>query len=71
MKDHIEDLIKKGYLIEFVAQEAKNYKKKKDEKANDQGGPRNARVGNIRTIIGGSFVGGQGRSAMRRYVREA
>ena len=68
LKDHIEDLIGSGYLTEFVA---KKYKDKKANKANDQGARRNTRAGSVRTIIGGAFVGGQGRSAMRRYVPEA
>lgn len=29
LKDQIDELIMKGYLIEFVAQEAKKYKKEK------------------------------------------
>ena len=70
LKDHIVDLIRSGYLTEFVAQEAKKYKDQKAEKANEQGTNCNTRAGSVRTIIGGPFVGGQGRSAMKRYVRE-
>ncbi|XP_063935619.1 uncharacterized protein LOC135147089 [Daucus carota subsp. sativus] len=72
LKDHIEDLIRStGYLTEFVAQEAKKYKDQKAEKANEQGTNRNTRAGSVQMIIGGPFVGGQGRSGMKRYVREA
>ena len=31
LKDHIEDLIRFGYLTEFVAQEAKKYKEPKGQ----------------------------------------
>ena len=31
LKDHIEDLIRSGYLTEFVAQEAKKYKEPKGQ----------------------------------------
>ena len=71
LNNHIEDLIRTGNLTEFVAQKAKKYKEKKAKRANDQGASRNTRAGSVRTIIGGPFVGGQGRSVMRRYVRKA
>ena len=51
LKDHIEDLIRNGYLTEFVAQEDKKYKDKKAEKPNYQGASRNTGDGSVRTII--------------------
>ena len=47
LKDHIEDLIRTEYLTEFVAQEAKKYKEKKVERANDQEANCSARAGSV------------------------
>ena len=51
-----------------IRQECKD---KNAEKANDQGASRNTRDDSVRTVMGGPFVRGQDRSAMKRYVREA
>ena len=72
LKDQIEDLIKNGYLSEWVLQEAKRYK---DNKVNRDAGQvdttQHVRAGNIRTIFGGPYIGGASRSARDRFVREA
>lgn len=64
MKDHIEDFIRRGYLTEFVAQEAKGYKNdrtnKETEKTNHE---RLTRANSICTIIGGPYIGGMSRNA--------
>ncbi|XP_074323998.1 uncharacterized protein LOC141660917 [Apium graveolens] len=59
LKDHIEDLIRKGFLTEFVAEEAKRYKDDKAGKEGEKGNPeRPVRAKSIHTIIGGPYIGG-------------
>ncbi|KAK1380928.1 hypothetical protein POM88_027672 [Heracleum sosnowskyi] len=72
LKDHIEDLIRKGFLTEFVAQEAKKYKDDRSKRDEEKSAPERAtRAGSIHTIIGGPYIGGFSRNAMKNYTREA
>ncbi|KAK1362672.1 hypothetical protein POM88_047146 [Heracleum sosnowskyi] len=72
LKDHIEDLIKRGYLTEFIAEEAKKYKDGKSSKDGEKTVPdRTTRAGSIRTIIGGPYIGGTSRNSMKNYAKEA
>ncbi|XP_074359118.1 uncharacterized protein LOC141698328 [Apium graveolens] len=71
-KDHIDDLIKKGFLTEFVAEEAKRYTDDKAGKEGEKGNPeRPVRAKNIHTIIRGPYIGGSSRNAMKNYAHEA
>ncbi|KAK1380894.1 hypothetical protein POM88_027638 [Heracleum sosnowskyi] len=72
LKDHIEELIRKGFLTEFVAQEAKKYKDDRSKRDEEKSAPERAtRAGSIHTIIGGPYIGGFSRNAMKNYTREA
>ncbi|KAK1399685.1 hypothetical protein POM88_009548 [Heracleum sosnowskyi] len=72
LKDHIEDLIRKGFLTKFVVQEAKKYKDDKSKRDEEKSAPeRTTRAGSIHTIIGGPYIGGFSRNAMKNYTREA
>ncbi|XP_074362449.1 uncharacterized protein LOC141702719 [Apium graveolens] len=72
LKDHIKDLIRKRFLTEFVAKEAKRYKDDKACKEGEKGNPdRPARVKSIHTIIEGLNIGGSSRNAMKNYAHEA
>ncbi|XP_074374244.1 uncharacterized protein LOC141714635 [Apium graveolens] len=72
LKDHIEDLIRKGFLTEFVVEEAKRYKDNKAGKEGEKGNPeRPVRAKSIHTIIGGPYIGGSSRNAMKNYAHEA
>lgn len=72
LKDHIEDLMRRGYLTEFVAQEAQRYKEQKADKDVDEVNPeRTARAGSIEIIIGAPYIGGFTRNSIKNYTREA
>ncbi|XP_074327396.1 uncharacterized protein LOC141665315 [Apium graveolens] len=72
LKDHIEDLIRKGFLTEFVAEEAKRYEDDKAGNEGEKGNPeRPVRAKSIHTIIGGPYIGGSRRNAMKNYAHEA
>lgn len=72
LKDHVEDLIRKGYLTEFVATEAKKYRETKAKKDDEKVvADRVTRAGSIRTIIGGPYIGGMSRNSMKNFAREA
>lgn len=72
LKDHIEDLIRRGYLTEFVAPGAKGDKNDRIHKETEKVNPeRLTRANSIRTIIGGPYIGGTSRNAQRNYAREA
>ncbi|XP_074347268.1 uncharacterized protein LOC141686111 [Apium graveolens] len=72
LKDHIEDLIRKGFLTEFVAEKAKRYKDDKPGKEGEKGNPeRPVRAKSIHTIIGGPYIGGSSQNTMKNYAHEA
>ena len=45
LKDQVEDLIRKGYLSEFVAEQAKKYKADKDGKGADLNNQARIKIG--------------------------
>ncbi|XP_074346144.1 uncharacterized protein LOC141684906 [Apium graveolens] len=69
LKDHIEDLIRNGYLTEFVAQEARKYKDDKAKKEAEKEPEHTTRERSINTIIGGPYNGGSSRNSMKRPPR--
>lgn len=72
LRDHIEDLIRRGYLIEFVAHEEKKYKDDKVKTDAEKPTPeRTTRARSTNTIIEGPYYGGTSRNSTNNYVREA
>ncbi|KAK1363262.1 hypothetical protein POM88_038823 [Heracleum sosnowskyi] len=81
LKEEIEKLIKEGKLTDWVVKEVKKYKEEAPVKVTEviEGStegkelekPVFVREEIIHTIFGGPHIGGNGRNAMERYVREA
>lgn len=71
-EEPIEDLIRRGYLFEFVGQEAKKYKDDKAKKKVKKPTPESTtRARNMNTIIEGPYYGGLAKNSMKIYAREA
>ncbi|KAK1356083.1 hypothetical protein POM88_049339 [Heracleum sosnowskyi] len=81
LKEEIEKLIREGKLTEWVVKKVKKYREEAPVKTTEaiKGStevkvpekPVFVREASIHTIFGGPHIGGNGRNAMDRYVREA
>lgn len=73
LKDEIENLIKKGYLTQFVSKECKPPAKPQNRNNNDKDRDRadNRVIGEVYPISGGFTSGGTSRAANKSHAREA
>ncbi|KAK1352793.1 hypothetical protein POM88_052631 [Heracleum sosnowskyi] len=81
IKEEIEELIKAGYLTDWIVREVKKHKDETDRRMEREHAPERdddrskdvpfTRAGSIHTIFGGRHFGGDSNNALERYAREA